>query len=45
VAFGNISVKHKLFIAKNAMVEVIKRGNTMLMVSIDKIHMTNLKIK
>jgi hypothetical protein len=45
VAFGNTSVKHKSFIANNAMVEVIKRGNKMLVISIDEIHMRNLEIK
>jgi hypothetical protein len=45
IELGNTSVKNKSFITSNAIVEVTKKGNKILMTSIDKIHIIHLEIE
>jgi len=45
IELSNTSVKNKSFITSNAIVEVIKRGNKILVTSINKIHIISPKIE
>jgi len=45
IELGNISIKNKSFITCNAIMEVTKRSNKILVTSINKIHIINPKIE